>query len=464
MVWRAAVRDQDDGRDGVDVKDIEPPGASRMSPSARHVVLAGLAIALVVALLATSIAVLAAIRNLPAANSHRPGSQAAGTGASSPEATADATPGASATPANQPFVCANPVGATTTYVFLNADHQIYRVAGCSTPVQLTHVDVQTSVTPLAFSATNRWLMVALGPAQQADNGGPPSCQYLMAPQTGALTKTSYCEDTGLSPTYPIDRFIAWVDDDTFFEAEFENPTSETIPVKVLRVSASTLASSTVATLTWVANSMTPDTDTGIRIRGGYLYFGGYMNASEGGAYLHRIALASGADTKLVRLGIADRGPCQVYDGPCNWTGPWDISQDGSRIVYHNPGPTIAPSDTNGPTETPLYIANPDGSGSVQLTDAPSGPNEYMSMPMLAPSGAWVVYEQSGHAVLVPTDGSRSATPLPEGYWAATWRSDSRALLLSGSGPNYTQQLALYSLATKAITPLATYTSGYVWGA
>jgi hypothetical protein len=284
----------------------------------------------------------------------------------------------------------------------------------------------------------------------------------MSAQTGALTKTRYCEDASLSPTYPIDQFIAWIDDDTFLEAEFEQPTGETKPVKVLRVSASTLASSTVTTLTWVANSMTPDTSTGIRLRGDYLYFGGYMNASEGGAYLHRIALASGVDTKLVRLGIATHGPCQVYDGPCNWTGPWDISQDGSRIVYHKPGPTIAPSDTINPAETPLYIADPDGSAAVQLTNAPSGPNQYMTTPMLAPSRAWVVISQSGQAALVPTDGSKSAAPLPDGYWVVGWRSDSRALLLSGPGPNYTQRLALYSIATKAITPLATYTSDYVW--
>jgi hypothetical protein len=449
------------------VEPLEPraQGRSGGGRDTRPLLFGGLAAVLVVALIATSLAVAAAMRS--------PGGRGGGGTTAGGTATPDATPQATvtevptATPPNAPFICANPAGSTRMYVFRNADHQLYRVTGCSTPVRLTHLDASTQMAALAFSPSNRWLMTNVGPTTQPERGGPPTCQTLMNPQTGALTTTKYCEDMSLAPAYPIDRFIAWQDDSTFLEAEFQQPINNTTPVKILRVNVASLAPTTVTTITWLANMAISSSETGILLRGGYLYYGGYMSASEGGAWLHRVSLATGADTKLVGLGVAGFGPCQVYEGPCNWTGPWDISGDGTRIVYHNPGPTTTPSDTGAPPETPLYIANPDGSAALKLTSPPGGTNSRLSAPSLAPSGAWVTApDVSGKLVLLATNGSGAsiALPSPSEYPFIGWQSDSKSILLYRQGPNYTQANAIFTLATKSVLKLADYIWNYVWGA
>ncbi len=440
---------------GPDVR-IEPleQRGGRLPASQRKLLLAGLAAALVVVLLIAGLALLSALR------SPHGGSPTAG---GAPTSTARPLPtttlASSATPTNAPFVCANPAGSNSTYVFMNTDRQLYRVTGCANPVRLTSLAADTRLIPLAFSPTHRWLMVVVGPSQQSETGSPPSCQALLDPQTGALTRTRYCEDMSASPAYPIDRFIDWVDDGTFLVAEFEQPANGTTPVKILRVSAASLASTSITTLTWVANDATYGTDTGIKLRGGFLYYGGYASASEGGAWLHRVSLADGSDSKLFKLGLTLTGGCQVYDGPCNWTGPWDISAGGTRVVYHNPGPTISRSDTTNPPDTPLYITNPDGSAALKLT-SPSGTTHYMSTPALSPSGAWVTApNNNGDTVLLATDGSGTAIPLPYQYNFAAWGTDSKsAILASPDG------FAVYTLATRAVVDLAPGTNSYLWAA
>lgn len=427
-----------------------------LPPTARSMLLVVLGVALVAAIVGTTVAVLAALHNSSGGASPTAG----GPVSSTPTLPAGATVTASIAPAqtNAAFVCANAASSTSTYVFVNADHQLYRVTGCAAPVQLTHLDANTAITPLAFSPSGQRLLVSIGPAQQADKGGAPACQQLMNPQTGALTKTHYCEDMSLSPAYPIDRLIAWVDDSTFLEAEYADNAG---PVKVLRVNASTLTSSMVTTFTWVAIATKPENATGIVLRGGYLYYGGYRSESEGGGSLHRYALSSGTDTRLVKLGIATYGPCQVYEGPCNWTGPWDISIDGSTIVYHDPPPTMAPSDTSAPPETPLYAAHADGTAATQITNPPNSSGQYLSSPLIAPSGGWVAVYQGHHPVLIRADGSMTTVQLPSDYEFAAWRTDD-TVLLTTNGPDYTQRFALYSLSTKRVTNLANYTRMYVW--
>ena len=54
--------------------------------------------------------------------------------------------------------------------------------------------------------------------------------------------------------------------------------------------------------------------------------------------------------------------------------------------------------------------------------------------------------------------------LPAGYQFRGWRPDSTTALLATQGPNYTQAYAVYTLATRSLTKLGTYTGGYVWGA
>jgi hypothetical protein len=422
-----------------------------MPATRRAALLAGLALALVAALIITTLAGLAAIRRSP----FHLAAHATATGG----AQMTTTPGAS------PFVCANAPDAHSAYVFVNDDTQLYRVSGCADPVKLTSHDAETAVTPLGFSPSNRWLMVATGPAKVAEGAPSVFCQALLNPQTGALKPTTFCEDTSLgpSPSAKMMRFVGWLDDAAFVEAEFTKPTTFSGPVRILRVSATTLTPTLVTALTWVANLATGDS-VGIKIRGGSLFYGGYKSIAEGGAWLHRVSLADGADTRLVKLGVVGTGGCQVYEGPCAWTGPWDVSPDGTHLAYHNPGPTQSLSDTSNEPGTPLYYAKIDGTSASQLFGGAS--DQGFTTALFSPTGAAILSNSrngpQGNAV--ETLATQRVTGLPEGYFAVRWRGDGVALLLNDVHDNTASHAALFDIATGKTTQLPGVADSYVWGA
>ncbi len=74
--------------------------------------------------------------------------------------------------------------------------------------------------------------------------------------------------------------------------------------------------------------------------------------------------------------------------PCNWTGSWDVTPDGSKVVYHDPGPSSTPSDINTPKDTPLRVAGIDGSNPIPLFS--SVPASEQRTPYIAPSGTLVL--------------------------------------------------------------------------
>jgi hypothetical protein len=363
-----------------------------------------------------------------------------------------------ATPA--PFVCANAPGSQSLYVYVNHDRQIYRVTGCANPVRLTNYDDKSNARPLAFSPGNRWLVVSV--TRNVSDTSYPECQVLVNPANGAAVQTPFCGDNGNDAWTEWPAFIAWLDDDTFLESL----THKDNTVSVVRVNATTFARSPVTSIAYVANYGSVAYPSGIKLAGGALYYGGYQSKSEGGGWLHRVSLATGADTRIVRLGATGNGGCQVGTNPCTWTGPWDVSPDGSHIVYYNPGPTIPPNDAcQDEAETPLYFARSDGSNAVRLfADQPLG--RAFPAPLFSPDGqrvAWVITtgptlcQSVTHGAIQATSGG-AVTALPDTYQVVVWRSDSAAAILVGQGG-----MALYTSATGRLTSLPGDTYSYVWG-
>src|SRR5262249_3130825 len=127
--------------------------------------------------------------------------------------------------------------------------------------------------------------------------------------------------------------------------------------------------------------------------GRYLFYGGYQSKTEGQAYLHRIDLTTGTDTRLVPLGIHGNGGCPVTP-ICGWTAPWDVTGDGSHILYHNPGPTSFPSDVTSPKDTPIIYAKVDGSAATK----PFGSQLALSLtgPVFSPDGAYAAAASSSY--------------------------------------------------------------------
>lgn len=363
-----------------------------------------------------------------------------------------------------PFVCANAPGSQSMYAFVDHDGQIYRVTGCASPVRLTNYDEKSYSRPLAFSPANRWLMVSV--TRNVSDTSYPECQVLLNPANGAAVQTPFCGDNGNDAWTEWPAFIAWLDDNTFLESL----THKDGTVSVVRVNATTFARSPVATLTYVANlgsAASVSNTSGIKLAGGALYYGGYASKSEGGGWLHRVSLATGVDTRIVHLGATGNGGCQVGSNPCNWTGPWDVSPDGSHILYYSPGPTVPPNDTcQDEAETPLYYARSDGSNPVRLfADQPLG--RAFPAPRFSPDGKNVAWEittgpmlcQSvSHGVIQATSGG-VVTALPDTYRIVVWRNDGAAAMLAGQGAT-----ELYTLATGRLTPMPGDAYSYVWGA
>jgi hypothetical protein len=380
-----------------------------------------------------------------------------------PDSTSTPTPGPAATPV--PFVCANAPGSQGMYAFLDHDRQIYRVTGCAKPVRLTNYDEKSFARPLAFSPTNRWLMISV--TQNVSDTSYPECQVLINPTNGANTKTPFCADGGNNAWTEWPAFIAWLDDNTFLESL----THKDGTVSVIRVNTTTFARTSVTTLTWVANFGSTASPVGIKLVGSALYYGGYASQSEGGGWLHRVSLATGADIRIVRLGATGNGGCQVGTNPCTWTGPWDVSPDGSHILYYSPGPTVGPNDyCADEAETPLYYARSDGANPVRLfADQPLG--RAFPAPLFSPDGkrvAWTVLvgtqrcQSTQHGAIQGVSGG-AVMALPDSYGVVSWRPDGAAVVVGAPSGG----AALYTLATRALTPLPTqdgWASGYVWGA
>ncbi len=387
-------------------------------------------------------------------------------GSPTPSAGAFASPRTTATSDPDAFVCANPHGSSVTYAYVGRSGQLSLVRGCSAPVAVP-APAGRQFTPIAFSPTGMRLLAwnALASAQQPDT---QSCLALIEVSSGAVTPTTICSlSAGANQLTHWFSLIGWSSDASFYLAD----TAQDASVTVLLVSLPQQTQTVVTTFTWVAEFANASEPAGIALRGDALYYGGYMSGSEGGAWLHRFSLTTHTDARIVRLGLAGGGGCQVSATPCTWTGPWDISQDGSEIVYHNPGPTESISDTTGEANTPLYLAASDGSGVRRLFPGQSlglGFNQ----PAFSPDGRYVITTFPNSLLTMPhtvvierlSDGSQTTAPAELGWqnWALQPGVAVMYNTVTGGAPDYITHLELYNVATGARTALQPGTTDYVW--
>jgi hypothetical protein len=364
------------------------------------------------------------------------------------------------------FVCANPPGSNATYAYVGPDHQMVLVKGCAAPM-VVRAKIGQQLAPVAFSPTGRWLLAWDG---ATDGQGPDtqSCLALVAVSSGAITPTTFCSPNGMDPTasqwYSL---IGWASDASFYLAN----TASDASVTVIFVSLPQLSQTVVTKLTWVASVANANEPSGIALRGNALYYGGYMSKSEGGAWLHRFSLISETDSHIVRLGLAGYGGCQVDVAPCQWTGPWDISRDGSSIAYHNPGPTQSMSDTAIEANTPLYVSRSDGANAKRLFPS-QALGQGFNQPTFSPDGHYIVTmfpsadpAQAG-AVVFERLSSGATTTAPTGLAWQSWTSQPGVAVMyntiATSAPDYIMHLELLNIATGARTPLQPGSRSYVW--
>lgn len=378
--------------------------------------------------------------------------QSTATTAAQPTATTPAQPSA--------FVCANPRGSSMTYAYVRGDGRVYAVTGCAAPRQLT----SARAVPVAWSPSNRYLAVAL------QNYPNPSKLEVIDTKSGAVLSTRYAADFGSNPNVgsTVRIFFGWLNDNTFLgtiatlvngPANTEAPGTSTL----VRVDLRTGTETAIGTIPgWVVYG--PEQQTGARVvsNGHYLFYAAYEGST---AFLHRFDLTAGTDTTLVSLGLYGNGGCQGTT-VCGWTAPWDVSSDGSHILYHHPGAASTPSDINIPKDTPVLYASPDGSGASTPfgTQLAAG----LATPVFSPSGGLAVTSGSTYASSDPfsgappqmklvTFGGGSATVVTGGL--ASWRGDNQALVVFGSQSSP----ALYDLSSGKTTPLEANSNLYLWG-
>lgn len=356
-------------------------------------------------------------------------------------------------PTNATFVCANPAGSALTYAFVNADRQIYAVTGCQPPVQLTHLRYPTGIgapLPLAWSPSHRFL--AYDPNLPDDQ-----CIRIADVTTGTTIATQHgCLSTPDNPGTELHTFVAWIDDASYLERiDMLNGVPD--PARLVRVDAHSGAETTIKSYAWMSD---------VRVRAGYAFFGSRIKPDDTTAYLYRLSLADGGETRLVSLGLSGFGGCQVGVGPCSWTAPWDVSPDGTHILYHNPGADALPSDTGGPHDTPVYYANLDGSSAVSIFA--SAQEVFMTTPTFDPTGAFaaeVVPSGAGVALAIVRAGGGALRTVDLASGQYVWRADGGALILISftfSGDTELSTVSLYDLGTGQSTPLADNTEQYLW--
>jgi hypothetical protein len=383
-----------------------------------------------------------------------------------PTGTAESTASPQPTGSPQPsaFVCANPQGFTMTYAYIRGDGNVYAVTGCTAPRQLA----STYATPVAWSPSNRYLAVWV-----QTYPGPDKVEVIDT-QSGATIATRYAIDFGRTPNVgsTVRIFFGWLDDTTFLGAiaplvngpeNVEAPGTSTL----VRVDLHTGKETTLGTIPgWVVFGPSGYELTVRVVANGHdLFYAAYQGST---AYLHRFDLTTGADTQLVSLGLYGNGGCQGTT-VCGWTAPWDVSPDGSHILYHHPGAASTPSDINVPKDTPVLYADPNGSGA----STPFGTQLAAGLvtPIFSPNGAMAVTMGSSYASTNPFNGTPQMKLVTFGGGAATivtgnlvsWRGDNQALVVFGPSSGPEQNPALYDLSSGKATSLEANSNFYLWG-
>jgi anti-sigma factor RsiW len=363
-------------------------------------------------------------------------------------------------PAPAAFVCANPQGSSMTYVYQRADGNLYAVTGCGAPRQLT----QLRSVPIAWSPSNRYLAVNTGDFTTPDRVS------LIDVQTGATAQTSFAVDFGSEPQVgqKVPIFFDWLDDNTFLGGNTtitQNPQGflQPGPTTLVRVQVTSGKQAAIGTIPgWANFGSFSGRNVRVVASGRYVFYVGYDSAGRTG-YLHRFDLTTGANSQLVSLGLYTYGGCQVSN-MCGWTAPWDVSPDGSHILYHNPGADSAPSDTHSPRDTPVYYANPDGSGASQPFGTQLAVN--LVSPIFSSDGIAAVasgskYSTSSSGLQLEYVRFGGAPTIVNGS-VSSWRGDSQALVIFDYVQGILSGPSLYDLGSRQATSLEANSNFYLW--
>lgn len=376
-----------------------------------------------------------------------------------PQATTASTVAATATPgepAKAPppqFICANPSGSNLTYVYRRGDGGLYTVSGCANPVRVAVDDFST---PLAWSPSNRYLATQEAGKTSTSTSFPVGIYDV---STGKLMTTKFVVQTPMDAKAGdvVRTFLGWVDDNTFLGAvqpvTLNNPIAPFGVSTIVRVNVTSQAETPIGQIAWFAGTKI--------IAPNELFYAGLRTMSEGQAYLHSLDLSTGADTQLVALGEYGNGGCQTTNF-CNWTAPWDVSPDGTHVIYHNPGPTTFPSDTSMVRDTPLIISRLDGSNRSTLFG--TSLSDSLSDPVFSPQGNFVFasgvtdkqIQQGDQWFRVLRIGG--AVTDVHGIFIA-WRGDNRAMVIMSAG---NPQPMLYDLTTQKASMLEPNSDYYLW--
>lgn len=362
------------------------------------------------------------------------------------------------------YVCANPPGSSAYVAYVDAKGELYIAQGCNAP---THIAAPAGqrLTPISFSAHDGYLLVWRTPTDTQAKGAT-ACLAVVDLIGMMLTKTSaFCNPAGPSGASPTAgqfwwySLIGWVDDSAFYLSE--TSASPGNAVTIAYVALPGLAAVPVTKIPWVANMARAGAgDSGIALAGGALYYAGYRSASENGAWLHRFTLGTQMDTRIVPLGVAGSGGCQVEIAPCRWTGPWDVSSNGADIAYHAPGPRQSLSDTDTEAGTPLLLATSAGAQPKRLFPGVEL-GQGFAAPMFSQGGAFVAAMIGQRLVVQDVDNGKVSTA-PSGLYLQSWTPDPNiALVLDTNAPG-PQRMALYNAASGGVTLLQPGARDFTW--
>lgn len=363
---------------------------------------------------------------------------------------ASKTPGATATPVPP---------AKASYAFMSNFQMFVSLQG-QTPKQFTNIpkvgqpnpalgagiNTDFLASPLLFSPGGRYvagLIQIIDTPRDATFGGN---LYIVDTQTGKVIQPTEPGSTSPLFSYGGSNAISWKDGHTLIIAG--DPSTTHVRAYDINTDNYTVA----------FNPVNPPAGSVI-VRGHYIFYSCLVPESGTGAttddlILHRYDLNSKTDQALFRLGsiTPQGGPAPAPDG----FAPFDISSDGTHILWHGFAP-------NGATDG-LWYAGIDGSSPKQLLNGINlgGQGFKLYTPVISPDGKKALFDADTAVYTVNLDGSNLQKYTESGQ--PDWLPDSSGITIvvstDSSGLKYKTDQCKPSDGTCA--PFLNNSSGFYW--